>query len=279
MQAFHVIDGSLAHSAAPQDTLPQVKASCLRPIELTPKSYMGMQAFLWDTDHWAAACVHQRQEALATLEVVRSLQAERPHSSAVLVSSDLLPAVLLLSWDDAQVLVWDLRGGTGAPAFGARGPVHHALQDIISLPQVLSCVQRQLPQHGSCAYLSANWACSSHPEVVGHTLPDVECDGTMATEAGAKSTLGAAGGGTGAWTGVADSCALQLGGQSAPGPRGPAACGVSHGLRLVRWRFAGLPSTFSMHVCHDDLCESMPVCHSCRLSTRQIGSSDDSACA
>ena len=39
-----------------------------------------------------------------------------------------------------QVLVWDLRGGTGAPTLGARGPVHHSLREVISLPQLVGAV-------------------------------------------------------------------------------------------------------------------------------------------
>ena len=39
-----------------------------------------------------------------------------------------------------QVVVWDLRGGHGAPTFGARGPLHHSLIDTVHLPELINSI-------------------------------------------------------------------------------------------------------------------------------------------
>ena len=40
-----------------------------------------------------------------------------------------------------QMTTWDLRGGQGAPTFGARGPTHHSQVDVVSLPSLVSGIR------------------------------------------------------------------------------------------------------------------------------------------
>lgn len=53
---------------------------------------------------------------------------------------------MLLRW---QVALWDLRGGRGAPSFGARGPTHHEQVDAVSVAMLISRIPAVTQEAGS----------------------------------------------------------------------------------------------------------------------------------